>query len=98
MYLIIYKKSTKQIVNFRSDGSTGETSPTAEYFFNLYLKDSGASAEQAADLTYVEPAFVEFGLEDGKHVWNESTQQVDEDPSYVPPTPPVIPAPAEPTT
>ena len=87
MFIFIYKKSTKQVVTYRNDSSTGVASLSAEYFFNLYLKDSGATAEQAADLTYVETAHVELAFAPDKYLWNESTQQVEEDSSYVAPTP-----------
>ena len=85
MFIIIYKKSTKHIVQVRSDGSTVPT-PAATWL-NIYAKDNKLTADEATDLTYVEIAPIEFGLIHGKHLWNESTQQVDEDPNYVAPTP-----------
>ena len=92
MFIIIYKKSTKHIVQVRSDDSTVPVS--TETWLNIYIKDNKLTADQATDLTYVEPASIEVNIIYGKHLWNESTQQIDEDPSYVPPTPIV---PAEPT-
>lgn len=86
MFIVIYKKSTKHVVSYRSDDSTGVASLLAEYFFNQYLKDNNATAEQAADLTYVETAYVELAFAPEKYLWNESTQQVEVDSSYVPST------------
>jgi len=94
MFMIIYKKSTKHIVHYRNDGSTVRTD--AQTWFNIYIKDNKLSADQAADLTYIELAPIEINLIHGKHLWNESTQQVEEDPTYVEPTP-VEPTPVEPT-
>ena len=93
MFMIIYKKSTKHIVQVRTDDSTFPTE--AQIWLNTYIKDNKLSADQATDLTYVQPAPIELALAHGKHMWNESTQQVDEDPNYVEPTPVV---PTEPTT
>jgi hypothetical protein len=85
MFIIIYKKSTKHIVQVRSDASTNPV--PAETWLNIYIKDHKLTADQGADLTYVETSPIEFSFVIGKHMWNESTQQVDEDPNYVPPTP-----------
>ena len=87
MNLVIYKKSTKHIVQVRHDSSTVPNS--AANWFNVYIKDIRATAEQAADLTYVEiRSPIEISLLIGKHLWNETTQQVDEDPAYVEPPAP----------
>ena len=86
MFIIIYKKSTKHIMSYRHDSSTGLVN-TAEYYFNLYLKDNNLTPDQALDLTYIETAPIVLSLQIGKHLWNELTQQVEEDSSYVAPTP-----------
>jgi hypothetical protein len=92
MFILIYKKSTKHIVQVRNDVSTNPSD--AQTWLNIYAKDNNLTADQTTDLTYAEIAPIEFGLIHGKHMWNESTQQVDEDPNYVAPTPTI---PAEPT-
>jgi len=92
MFVIIYKKSTKHIMTFRHDTSSDSTLRTPQYWLDVYIKDSRSSTDEASDLTYVELAPMEIILQVGKHVWNESTQQVEEDPSYIQPTP----TPAEP--
>lgn len=87
MFMLIYKKSTKHVVYYRIDTSTPAPQPAA-YWFSMYLKDNKVSAQDAEDLTYVETEMMdlEFGI--AKYLWNETTQQVEEDPSYVPPPPP----------
>lgn len=92
MFIIIYKKSTKHIAQVRTEGSTVPT--PAGTWLNIHIRDTGLTAEQAADFTCVETSSAVPNLIIGKYMWNESTQQVDEDPTYVAPTPI---APAEPT-
>jgi hypothetical protein len=87
MFIIIYKKSTKHIVNMRHDSSSDAALRAPQYWLDVYIQDSKSSTDEASDLAYVELAPREINLQIGKHVWNESTQQVDEDPNYVPPTP-----------
>jgi hypothetical protein len=86
MFIFIYKKSTKHILSFRSDTTTpAPASP--EYWMALYIKDNNISAADAQDLTFVETAYVEINLGTNQYKWNELTQQVEADPSYVAPTP-----------
>lgn len=85
MFIVIYKKSTKHIMQVRTDGSTVPT--PAVTWLNIYVTDSNLTAEQAEDHVYVETSSAVPSLIVGKHLWNESTQQVDEDPNYVAPTP-----------
>ena len=87
MFAIFYKKSTKHIVGCRTDQTT-PSPQSAEYWFDVYLKDNKLFIEDFADLTFVETAYQNFGLETGKYMWNESTKQIEEDPNYVAPTPP----------
>lgn len=87
MFMIVYKKSTKHIASYRCDVST-PAPQSAAYWFSVYLKDNKISAQDAENLTYVETEFVELAFDTDKYLWNETTQQIEEDPSYVPPPPP----------
>lgn len=84
MFAIFYKKSTKHIVGFRHDQSTPTPQP-AEYWFNMYLKDNRENIADPSDIEFIETAHQEFCLELGKQLWNETTQKIEEDPSYVTP-------------
>ena len=85
MFMIVYKKSTKHIVSYRSDASTAPQS--AAYWFSVFIKDNGLTSQEANDLAFVETAPVTLAFDTDKYLWNESTQQAEEDPSYVPPPP-----------
>lgn len=81
--MIIYKKSTKHIVQARNDISNNPLN--SQSWFNIYLRDNKITEEQARDLAYTETTPIELNFILGKHLWNESTQQVEDDLSYVPP-------------
>lgn len=86
MFMVIYKKSTNHIVSFRSDNSTPEPE-SAQYWFSMYLKDNKISAADAENLAFAETEVVDFIPSENKYKWNESTQKIELDPSYVEPTP-----------
>ena len=92
MFVLIYNKTTKKIAHFRHDVSTPQTH-SAQYYFDLFLADNEVGDENYA---FAEVPFTKAlnSIEIGNHVYNESTQQVEADPSYVRPTPVT---PAEPT-
>lgn len=92
MFIIIYDKTTKKLVHFRHDMSVPQVH-TAQYYFNMFLEDNEVGDENYA---FAEVPFTKAlnNIEIGNHVFNESTQQVEVDPSYVRPTPVT---PAEPT-
>jgi hypothetical protein len=79
-------------VSFRSDVSVPEPE-SAQYWFSMYLKDNKISAADAENLAFVETEYTQFVLNENQYKWNESTLQIEEDPSYVAPTP----EPTEPT-
>ena len=94
MFMLIYNKSTKHIVSSRNDMST-PAPQTADYWFSVYIKDNKIAAEDAQDLTFVETEHVDMMFNVNQYTWNESTQQIEADPSYVAPapiSPPVEPA------
>jgi hypothetical protein len=98
MFLLIYKKSTKHVVATRTDLSTPAPKP-ASYWFFTYIKDNKISDQDAQDLTYVETEVLDLAFDANKYFWNETTQQVEEDPNFVPPLPPTPPPePIQPTT
>ena len=82
MFAIFYKKSTKHIVGFRHDQST-PAPQSAEFWFNVFLKDNREGISDPSDIAFVETAYKDFCLELGRQMWNETTQQVEDDPSYV---------------
>jgi len=86
MFAIFYKKSTKHIVGFRHDQST-PAPQSAEFWFNIFLKDNREVISDSSDIAFIETAHKDFCLELGKQMWNETTEQVEVDPSYVAPTP-----------
>lgn len=91
MFLVMYDKSSKKIAQFRHDLSSPQTC-TAQYYFDQFLKGNGVSSESHAfaEIPYVET----YGaIAIGNHVFNESTQTVEADPSYVPPVDPIRPEP-----
>ena len=92
MFVVMYDKSSKKIVEFRHDLSSPQVF-TAQYYFDQYLKNNKVSSESHAfaEIPYVET----YGaIVIGNHVFNESTKTVEADPNYVPP---VDPIPSEPT-
>lgn len=86
MFCIVYNKSTKHIFHKRKDSST-PTPKTSSELFQIYLKDNNATDNEFAFAESLD----QFDLIVGKHVWNESTQTVEEDPNYVAPVETVEP-------
>lgn len=82
MFLIIYNKTTKKIVNYRHDLSSEPN--TAEYYFNLYLKDNEIINN---NLNFIEILFKkEFNnIEIGNHTFNEITGEIEADENYISP-------------
>ncbi len=93
MFVIVYHKTTKKLVNYRHDMSVPQTL-TAQYWFNVFLNDNEVSDENYA---FAEVPFTKAlnSIQIGDHIYNEATGQVEADPSYVAPTP--EPTSAEPT-
>jgi hypothetical protein len=83
MYIIIYYKTTKKIAFYRHDTSMQPL--PAQNWFDIFLVDNDVSGE---DYSFVELPFTKAlnSISIGNHVYNESTQQVEADPSYVRPT------------
>lgn len=92
MFVIVYHKITKKIVHYRHDMSVPQVQ-TAQYWFDQFLEDNEVGDE---NYTFAEVPHTKAlnNIEIGNHVFNESTQQVEADPSYVRPTPAT---PTEPT-
>ena len=94
MFLVVFHKSTKKLVHIRHDMSVPQVH-TAQHWFNVFLADNETGDE---NYTFAEVQFTK-ALNDiviGNHVYNEATQQVEADPSYVAPIY-VPPTPVEPT-
>lgn len=91
MFMVIYKKSTKHIVSHRSDTST-PAPQSAAYWFSVFVKDQGLTSQEADELAFIETAFIDVAFDTDKYLWNETTQQVDLDPNYVPPPPSTPPS------
>lgn len=94
MFIIVYHKTTKKLVHFRHDMCAPQVH-TAQYWYNIFLTDNELSDE---NYSFAELPFTKAlnAIVIGNHVYNEATQQVEADPSYVPPpkpTPPPEPAP-----
>jgi len=96
MFVAIYHKITKKIVQYRHDTSK-PVAHTAQEYFDMFLDDNEVGDES---YTFAEVAFTKAlnAIEIGNHVYNESTGQVEADPSYVAPPRRVIPASTETTT
>jgi hypothetical protein len=97
MFIIVYHKTTKKLAYFHHDMSAPQVN-TAQYWYNIFLKDNELGDE---NYSFAE-VLVTKALNDiviGNHVFNETTGQVEADPSYVPPPKPTPPAPetTEPT-
>ena len=95
MFIIVYHKTTKKLVHFRHDMSAPQVH-TAQYLYNIFLQDSELSDE---NYSFAEVP-VTKALNDiviGNHVFNDTTGQVEADPSYVP-LPKSTPEPAPETT
>ena len=92
MFMLIYKKSTKHVVSYRIDTST-PAPQSAAYWFSIFIKDNKISAQDAQDLVYVETEMMELAFDTDKYLWNETTQQIEQDPNYVlqPPPEPILP-------
>ena len=100
MFIIVYHKITKKLVHFRHDMCAPQVH-TAQYWYNQFLEDNELGEE---DYSFAEVPFTKAlnAIVIGNHVFNKATQQVEADPSYVPPpkpTPPPEPTPetTEPT-
>jgi|APGre2960657373_1045057.scaffolds.fasta_scaffold13425_3 hypothetical protein len=97
MLFIIYNKATKHVVVARVDSSTPAPAPLATHL--AYFADDHNVNPQ--DYAIVELQNKKLGdVKTGKHMWNETTQQLDEDPSYVEPPPDLTlaePTPTPPT-
>lgn len=93
MFVIVYHKTTKKLVQYRHDMCVPQVH-TAQYWFDLFLDDNEIGDE---NYTFAEIPFTKAlnSIEIGNHVYNESTGQVEADPNYVRPTPP---APSVPPT
>lgn len=91
MFMIIYKKSTKHIVSYRVDTST-PAPQSAAYWFSVFVKDQELTPQEADELAFVETTPVTLAFDADKYLWNETTQQVEEDLSYVPPPPSTPPS------
>jgi hypothetical protein len=95
MFVIVYHKTTKKLVHYRHDMNVPQTH-TAQYWFDVFLSDNEVGDE---NYTFTEVPFTKAlnAINIGNHVFNETTGQVEADPSYVPPTPVEPTPPAEPT-
>lgn len=83
MFVVIYNKSDKKIVQYRHDTSVPQVG-TAQDYFDLFLVDNEVGDE---NYTFAEISFTK-SLNDmviGNHVYNEATGEVEADPSYVAP-------------
>jgi hypothetical protein len=86
MFMIIFDTATKYVLGHRADSST-PVSRTAAEMFALFLKDNNVSAQNVQNFGFAEIAPIELVFDENKYKWNETTQQVELDPSYIPPTP-----------
>ena len=79
----MYDKNSKKIAGFRRDLSSPQTR-TAQYYFDDFLESRRVSRESHAfaEIPYLD---AHAAIAIGNHVFNESTQTVEADPSYVPP-------------
>ena len=82
MFVAIYHKTTKKLVQYRHDMSVPQVH-TAQYYFDMFLEDNEIGDE---DYAFAEIPFVKAynKIEIGNHVYNSATNQVEADPSYVP--------------
>lgn len=84
MLFIIYNKTTKHVVVVRTDTSIPAPAPLATHL--AYFADDHNVDPQ--DYAIVELKNKKVGdVKTGKHMWNEATQQLEEDPNYVEPPP-----------
>lgn len=85
MFLVIYHKTTKKIVQHRHDMSVPLTHKAQDYF-NFFLVDNEFRED---DYTFAEVPFTKAlnNIVIGNHIYNESSGQVEADPNYVAPTP-----------
>ena len=92
MFVVIYDNSTKKIMEYRHDLSAPQVR-TAKYYFDQFLENNEAISDNYAfaEIPYAKKY---ASIVIGNHVFNESTQTIEADPSYVPP---VDPIPTEPT-
>jgi hypothetical protein len=83
MFVVMYDKSSKKLAGFRRDLSSPQVC-TAQYFFDRFLENNRLSSE---NYTFAEIPYLDAhaAIAIGNHVFNESTQTVEADPSYVPP-------------
>lgn len=90
MFCIIYNKASKHIAHSRHDTSTPAPQP-ASYWFSVFLEDHNSSANDYAcvEIPYVKGREIIFG----RDKWNETTQQIEADPNWVPPAPEPEPEP-----
>ena len=90
MICIIYNKTTKHIMAVRQDNSSPQPAPLSTHL-SYFLDDHQVSAEDFAIVEVFNKKITE--INPIKHMWNEATQQIEEDPNYVkPPEPePFIP-------
>jgi hypothetical protein len=89
MFYIIYDRATKHISECRNDMSTGAPTDTTVWL-EQFAKNHGCNA---ADYRLVEIPYREFQLIIGKHIYNPSSQQIEQDPNWVAPPPPPSPPP-----
>ena len=95
IFAIVYEKTSKKIVVARVETYTTETNAiSAQGHLLQYCDVNNLNTDDfsAVELPYTRGQ--EFQL--GKHIYNESTGQIEVDPSYVAPTP-IPPPPVEPT-
>ena len=95
MFVVIYHKTTKKIVQYRHDMCIPAVH-TAQHWFDIFLADNEVGDE---DYAFAEVQFTKAlnNIVIGNHVYNEATNQVDADPSYVAPVFVPEPTPVEPT-
>ena len=92
MYTIAYSKNSKKIILSHYDETTG-TPPDPHIRLADHCKLNGLNVNDYVAMVY--PYDETFKVVFGKHVFNEATQQIDEDPNYVEPTPPPDPVPSQ---
>jgi hypothetical protein len=80
MYTIAYYKTTKKIMFSRHDYST--VMPFAfDFYFKNFCKQNKLNED---DYTVIEHTFDDnLNIVYGNHIFNEATQQIEADPSYV---------------
>ena len=82
MFVAIYHKTTKKIVQYRHDMADPATH-TAQEYFNMFLNDNEFGDE---NYTFaVLPITKSLNIITvGNHVYNEATGQIEADPNFVP--------------